>query len=58
LFNPDYLQHAKLDGAIFGPSFAPLFIVINPIKEKELKKYEPLLYGFKVNVESPLLPSK
>ena len=39
LFKPDYYQHAKLDGYLFGPSFAPKFLVTYPISNNEAKTY-------------------
>jgi len=58
LYNPDYQPHGKLDGALFGPSFAPLFLVTYPLSIKDKVSYVPTLYGFKVNEESPLLALK
>ena len=56
LFQPDYQRHGKLDGAFFGPNFAPILAMCYPkvVTEGGREKHQPKLFGFKVHASSPM----
>ena len=61
LFQPDYPRHQKVDGAFFGPNFAPILVMCYPKavdSSRPLTKHEPNLYGFKIAQSSPIRPKK
>ena len=48
-----YRISATQDGAFWGPSFAPLFLLLNPEDRGETEPYEVLLHGFRLMDERP-----
>lgn len=56
LYNPKSSRHASIDGAYFGSSFHNILFQVYPtlIPEKNIKRYEPKIYGFKVHASATL----
>ena len=56
LYNPKSSRHSNIDGAYFGTSFQNIIFQVYPalIPEKNIKRYEPRIFGFKVHAPATL----
>ena len=56
IYNPKSSRHAAIDGAYFGASFHNILFQVYPalIPEKNRRRYEPRIFGFRVHAAAAL----